>query len=106
MNTDVDVVPHHVTLQHAKLKLSWSDRETTLDGPLLRAACRCAQCRRVRLKAGDSIDAPLSPSAADAKEVTVTAAVSMGYGLQLHFSDGHDRGIFPWSYLRELALSL
>ncbi|MEZ2143418.1 gamma-butyrobetaine hydroxylase-like domain-containing protein [Bradyrhizobium sp. DN5] len=25
------------------------------------------------------------------------------YALRLSFSDGHDRGIYPWSYLRELA---
>jgi DUF971 family protein len=26
-----------------------------------------------------------------------------GYGVQLVFDDGHERGIYPWSYLRELA---
>jgi len=25
------------------------------------------------------------------------------YAVRLLFSDGHDRGIYPWSYLRELA---
>jgi DUF971 family protein len=25
------------------------------------------------------------------------------YAIQLHFSDGHDRGIYPWAYLRELS---
>ena len=25
------------------------------------------------------------------------------YALQLVFSDGHERGIFPWGYLRELG---
>ncbi|MDA3875695.1 MAG: gamma-butyrobetaine hydroxylase-like domain-containing protein [Halothiobacillus sp.] len=26
-----------------------------------------------------------------------------GYGVQIIFQDGHDRGIYPWAYLRELA---
>ncbi|RUW64645.1 gamma-butyrobetaine hydroxylase-like domain-containing protein, partial [Mesorhizobium sp. M4B.F.Ca.ET.049.02.1.2] len=25
------------------------------------------------------------------------------YAIRLVFSDGHDRGIYPWSYLREIA---
>ncbi|TSB05993.1 DUF971 domain-containing protein, partial [Pseudomonas aeruginosa] len=24
-----------------------------------------------------------------------------GYGVQLVFDDGHERGIYPWSYLRD-----
>jgi DUF971 family protein len=28
------------------------------------------------------------------------------YGVQLVFSDGHDRGIYPWTYLRELTQSV
>lgn len=26
-----------------------------------------------------------------------------GFGVNLHFSDGHDRAIFPFAYLRELS---
>ncbi|VVQ11755.1 hypothetical protein PS938_03710 [Pseudomonas fluorescens] len=26
-----------------------------------------------------------------------------GYGLQLVFSDGHERGIYPWAYLAQLT---
>jgi len=102
MNTETNVVPHRIAVDNAKLKLSWNDKEATLDGPSLRAACRCAQCRRERLNAGDSIDVPLSLSATEA-DVAVVSAMSIGYGLQLHFSDGHSRGIFPWAYLHELA---
>ncbi|HEX7914073.1 MAG TPA: gamma-butyrobetaine hydroxylase-like domain-containing protein [Paraburkholderia sp.] len=56
----------------------------------LRAACPCAQCRRLRI-GGDS-----RPSACN---VAVTDIRPMGYGIQLVFSDGHERGIFPWQYL-------
>jgi DUF971 family protein len=29
---------------------------------------------------------------------------AQGYGLQLVFSDGHERGIYPWAYLGGLDL--
>jgi DUF971 family protein len=35
--------------------------------------------------------------------VRVTAFGPTGYGVQLVFSDGHARGIFPWAYLASLA---
>jgi len=100
-----DVVPHRILLNNGKLTLNWIDKEATLDGTLLRAACRCAGCRMVRLKAGDSVDAQL-PITTVTANVTVTSVASMGYGLQVHFSDGHNRGIFPWAYLRGLAQPL
>ncbi|WP_146125799.1 gamma-butyrobetaine hydroxylase-like domain-containing protein, partial [Acinetobacter baumannii] len=28
-----------------------------------------------------------------------------GYGAQICFSDGHDKGIFPWAFLKEFAKS-
>ena len=33
----------------------------------------------------------------------VHAEAAGNYGLRLIFSDGHDRGIYPWSLMRELA---
>jgi DUF971 family protein len=37
-------------------------------------------------------------------EITVVEAKPFGVsGLQLFFSDGHSRGVFPWAYLRELG---
>ena len=26
------------------------------------------------------------------------------YAINIAFSDGHDRGIYPWAYLREIAI--
>jgi DUF971 family protein len=60
---------------------------------MLRDACPCAQCRRLRIS-GDS------PTGA--RDVAVTEIRPMGYGIQLVFSDGHERGIFPWPYLEAL----
>ncbi|MFP6560408.1 DUF971 domain-containing protein [Paraburkholderia sp. B3] len=57
----------------------------------LRRACPCSACRRARL-AG----APAETHA----DVELTNMASMGYGVQLIFSDGHDRGVFPWAWFQ------
>lgn len=36
-------------------------------------------------------------------DVRITAIEPAGYGVQLVFSDGHARGIYPWAYLNALA---
>jgi len=90
-----------ISFSNAALTLQWEDSESTLDARMLRAACRCAQCRFERHQAGLALDAPLP--VADNDHVTVSGVSSMGYGLQIKFSDGHDRGIYPLAYLRELA---
>jgi DUF971 family protein len=61
----------------------------------LRAACRCAHCRRAQI---DGVFPAEFPS------VTLAGVASIGhYAVNLQFSDGHARGIYPWSYLAELA---
>ncbi|ACE83315.1 DUF971 domain-containing protein [Cellvibrio japonicus] len=56
----------------------------------LRGSCPCAGCRANRLRGNISLVA---------EDIAITAIHHMGYGVQLVFSDGHDRGIFPWVYL-------
>jgi DUF971 family protein len=67
----------------------------TWDVSRLRAACRCADCRRVR------IDGAADPPVASL--VLADARLVGDHALNIVFSDGHDRGIYPWSYLCELA---
>lgn len=78
----------------ATLVLSWADAlPQRIAYRALRDACACAACRRRRL------DGRASDAAAD---IAVTDVRPMGYGIQLVFSDEHDRGIFPWTYLEEI----
>ena len=78
-----------------QLRLNWPDgREQLLGHAELRRQCPCSQCRAFRLKG-------LMPMV-DAR-VRVTELNAQGYGLQLIFSDGHERGIYPWSYLSGLT---
>lgn len=59
----------------------------------LRGACPCAKCRAARIQGRIAL--------VDV-DVKLIAMNPMGYGLQMVFSDGHDRGIYPWIYLYEL----
>lgn len=79
------------------LAVAWDDGETTrLSAELLRRNSRAASAVRVAIDGGRPV-----PNA----NIQVTDIQLIGgYAVQLSFSDGHDRGIYPWSYLRELAV--
>ncbi len=79
------------------LEIEWSDAVTAvIPHRLLREACRCASCLAAT-RAGNAMAAP-----ADVRLDSIEA-----YGpnaLRLFFSDGHDRGLFPFEYLRALPV--
>jgi DUF971 family protein len=63
----------------------------------MRLQCRCAGCVYIR-RSGRTISAP--------DDIEILAVVPYGANaVRLIFSDGHERGIFPFSYLRELERS-
>ncbi|WP_060507594.1 gamma-butyrobetaine hydroxylase-like domain-containing protein [Pseudomonas sp. NBRC 111124] len=76
------------------LTVQWQDAEQVISHARLRAACPCSQCRAARL--GGAI-------AVVQDDVRVARIEPQGYGVQLLFSDGHQRGIYPWEYLRGLG---
>lgn len=76
------------------LRLSWPDgRESLFNHAELRRQCPCSQCRAFRLKG-------LTPRVDE--RVRLIEINPQGYGVQLVFSDGHQRGIYPWDYLAQL----
>ncbi|MBC3361855.1 gamma-butyrobetaine hydroxylase-like domain-containing protein [Pseudomonas sp. SWRI154] len=80
--------------EKGQLRLSWPDgREQRLDHVELRRQCPCSQCRAFRLQGLTVL--------VDSR-VRVVEVHAQGYGVQLVFSDGHERGIFPWAYLARL----
>ncbi len=92
-----DAPPDEVIVRAARsqLALVFAESALTIGAPRLRAACRCADCRRER------IDRGAAPNTVD---TTIAEVRLVGdHALNIAFSDGHDRGIYPWSYLRELA---
>lgn len=80
--------------QERQLLIEWSlDEAVELSHARLRGACPCSACRAGRL--GGRI-------ALVDHAVQIIAIHPQGYGVQLVFSDGHERGIYPWEYLHQL----
>jgi len=78
-----------------QLRLNWPDgREQVLGHAELRRQCPCSQCRAFRLRG-------MTPLVDE--RVRVIEVNGQGYGVQLVFSDGHERGIYPWDYLAGLT---
>jgi DUF971 family protein len=78
------------------LTIIWQDGEVSrLDAGVLRRASRAASEIR-RQSDGVGLNLP------DGFRVDAVQPVG-SYALRLFFSDGHDRGIYPWAYLRELS---
>jgi DUF971 family protein len=79
------------------LDISWSDGSISrLRHALLREHCRCAACEQLRRYGPGVAAAPESLRLVRIEPVGEQA-------LNLGFSDGHDRGIYPWAYLRQLG---
>lgn len=89
--------PDEVRLSRSarSLELVWPERTLRFGFAQLRCACRCADCTAKR-RAGFAIDVP--------EDIEITGINPLGtVALQFIFSDGHERGIFPWAYLGEIA---
>lgn len=84
------------------LSVTWADgRRVDLSYRALRSHCMCADCRVGRAGADNAAEpwGALIP-----EDLELTGVHPIGhYALQLAFSDGHDRGIYPWSMLRDLG---
>ncbi|ARU30482.1 hypothetical protein CAP31_01495 [Sulfuriferula sp. AH1] len=78
------------------LEIKWNDGLVShLKDAELRRACRCTTCRQLTDK---MLPIPC-PEA-----ISILSIVPVGsYAIQISFNDGHDRGIFPWEYLRQLG---
>ncbi|MEB6591117.1 MULTISPECIES: DUF971 domain-containing protein [Pseudomonas] len=84
----------HNQREARQLIVQWQEAEQVVSHARLRGACPCSQCRAARLQGRVSLVRD---------DVRVERVVAQGYGVQLIFSDGHERGIYPWAYLRELG---
>ena len=82
--------------QGRALSIVWDDEDaTTLVATVLRAGSRAADSLRALVDG--------EPRTWD-DDVRILGIEAVGnYALRLSFSDGHDRGIYPWSYLRDLG---
>ena len=98
--------PRRIRVDRAEgwLEMDWAD-----DGILcvslsdVRKACPCALCRDMRTKQDEQlqmITADQTPS------VDLSDVIPVGnYAIQIRWIDGHDTGIYTYSYLKQLALA-
>jgi DUF971 family protein len=68
--------------------------EIRLTAERLRGACKCAHCVRARIDG-------VFPERFDGIAVVQVSPIG-DYAINLAFSDGHARGIYPWGYLLAL----
>jgi DUF971 family protein len=71
-----------------------NSNEVSFSAERLRSACKCAHCTRARI---DERFPERFPG------IAIVGVTDLGYGLNIAFSDGHWRGIYPKSYLLDLA---
>jgi DUF971 family protein len=90
--------PSQITISddRKQLEIEWIDGTSShLAASHLRANCRSARALRSTL---DQVQAERH------EDVEILAFNPIGnYGINLVFSDGHDRGIYPWDYLIQLS---
>lgn len=87
-----------VRKDRSRLVIEWADGiRIDLAAPKLRDLCQSAKSKRLALQG------LLAPAA---KDLSIEDVSAIGrYGINVAFSDGHDRGIYPWVMLREHALA-
>jgi prepilin-type processing-associated H-X9-DG protein len=92
-------IPESVVLvrDRSRLRLVWPNGDKSeIEAGRLRRACRCAGCTRARIDGA-------FPDSFDGLSIK-TIGVIGDYAINIVFADGHARGIFPWEFLRSLAL--
>lgn len=80
------------------LRIVWPDREDRLPFRFARGECQCAQC--VNEWTGARI---LDPETVPL-DITVEQMELVGaYAVRIHWSDGHQSGLYTWERLRKLG---
>ena len=89
------MTPVSITRGAGAVEIEWPDAaRQQLEDALLRRSCRCADCTAARRRGVEMAVAP------DVRLLDIRPVGS--YAVQLVFSDGHERGIYPWPYLKGL----
>lgn len=124
-------VPRKLDLRKDRhLRIEWADgAQSVFPLPYLRQMCPCAACKMLREGSDPhQLMRPATPGELDESERApepkkslslsvlpknftseedapiVTSAELVGnYALRLHWSDGHESGIYSFAYLREIA---
>lgn len=84
------------------MRVTWEDgHESRYAFPFLRVACLCAGCRGHGSK---RTEPPRREDELTLAQSTIVDASAVGhYAIHLAWEDGHDTGIYPYSYLRSIC---
>lgn len=97
-NSSATEPPSQIRLRRKQnvVEITWPDGlESQLSCLSLRKSCACSGCSNARQKGAiNLIDADIGIDNLNVHGVSA---------MQFHFSDGHNRGLYPWSYLRQLC---
>jgi DUF971 family protein len=94
---DATVMPdgYELGADLASLSLTADDgSRIDLGAETLRLSCKCAHCTRARFDERFPAHFP---------GIAIVGVADLGYGLNISFSDGHNRGIYPRTYLLSLG---
>lgn len=88
-----------VPFPNGELGVVWEDgHESVYSGRALRCACACALC------VDETTGAKLLRDEAVPADVRALQVLPVGrYGVSIHWSDGHNTGIYPLDRLRDLC---
>ena len=102
----MEPVPSHLDLQRDKgLTIRWSDGvESFYPIRHLRDLSPSAEMRELRdqMKRNPLTVLPQSMATASGPLTAVNLELVGNYAVKILFSDGHDTGIYTWTYLREI----
>jgi DUF971 family protein len=89
----------------SRLRIVWNDGESReYSVRELREQCPCATCRELRSAPPPPSNVLPVLSTAETQPLRITAMHPTGrYAYSIHFSDGHDTGIYTLELLRELG---
>lgn len=100
--------PTSLTADDTTLVITWSDRrEDRYPFSVLRDCCPCATCmvkrnQEIEEKPDSNLLPILSPTEAGPLKLTAVEPVG-NYAYSIHFSDGHNSGIYTLDLLRRLG---
>lgn len=88
-----------VNLKGKGLRITWSDRhQAVYPHPYLRENCRCASC--IQEWSGERL---IPPGSIPADILPIHIEAVGHYAISIHWSDGHDTGIYPFDFLKEIC---
>ncbi len=100
-----EAMPQQIILHQLSqvLEVIWVEGDqVSLTSTELRSACRCSACDAARLSGSTSGRTVLNGLIQSTVAITEVRRFGVA-GIQCVFSDGHDRGVFPWGYLKSLG---